>query len=57
MFPMTGQARAFPVFIPKQCQNGNLLANWLELTTHARGGTRKKLSVFAGSEFGWIRLA
>ena len=35
------------------------LANWPEpiLSTRAPGVTRKKVSVFTGSEFGWIRHA
>ena len=54
---MTPQARV-PRDIPKWRQNGPWLVNRLQpiFSTRARGAMRKRVSVFAGSEFGWIRL-
>jgi hypothetical protein len=45
--------------IPKWCQNGTWPAKWPELvfSKRAHGATRKKVSVFAGSKSGWIRIA
>ena len=54
---MSGSSRGVPHVKPKWCQNGTWLAGWPELfvSTRARGATRKKVSIFAGSEYGWIR--
>ena len=54
MFEKYGSRRGVPRDIPKSCQNGTWMAYRPETIFSTRA---KNISVFAGSEFGWVRLA
>jgi hypothetical protein len=56
VFEIMGEAGVFPVMYPNGAKMTLGRLNWPELIfwARARDATRKKVSVFAGSEFGWI---